>query len=61
MIPVAFSFDPETGEISREDPKDFEKKQIVVRPSTRFRKSANSYWIYGGNKKGNSLGELILK
>ena len=32
MIPVAFSFDEQTGAISRTDPKNFEKKQIVLRP-----------------------------
>jgi hypothetical protein len=60
MIPVAFSFDPKTGEISRTDPEEFEKKQIVVRPATRYRVNSNSYLIYGGNNKGNSLGDLIL-
>ena len=60
MIPVAFSFDEETGEMERTDPTEFEKKQIVIRPSTKYRKTSNSYFIYGGNKAGSSLGELIL-
>ncbi len=60
MIPVAFSFDEATGEMKRDDPKEFEKRQIVVRPAAKYRKSSNSYIIYGGNKKGNSLGELTL-
>lgn len=61
MIPVAFSFNEETGELTRTDPTEFEKKQIVVRPSTKYNKSSNTYLIYGGNKEGNALGELILK
>ncbi len=60
MIPVAFSFNEATGAIKRSDPTEFEKKQIVVRPATKYRKTSNSYIIYGGNKKGKSLGELIL-
>lgn len=60
MIPVAFSFNEETGEMKRTDPTEFEKKQIVIRPSTKYRKTSNTYFIYGGNMKGSSLGELIL-
>ena len=60
MIPVAFSFNEETGELKRVDPTEFEKRQIVVRPATKYSKNSNSYIIYGGNKKGKSLGELTL-
>ncbi|WP_156133180.1 hypothetical protein [Lacinutrix sp. Hel_I_90] len=60
MIPVAFSFNSETGALTRTDPTAFEKKQIVVRPATKYSKSSNTYLIYGGNKEGNALGELIL-
>ena len=60
MIPVAFTFDEQTGAISRIDPKNFEKKQIVLRPFVIFEKSSKNYLIYGGNKKGNAIGELKL-
>ena len=60
MIPVAFTFDEQTGAISRTDPKNFEKKQIVLRPFVIFEKSSKNYLIYGGNKKGNAIGELKL-
>lgn len=60
MIPVAFSFNEETGELTRTDPSEFEKKQIVIKPATKYSKSSNNYLIYGGNKKGSALGELIL-
>lgn len=36
MIPVAFSFNEQTGELTRTDPTDFKKKQIVVRPATKY-------------------------
>ena len=56
MIPVAFSFDEQTGAISRTDPKNFEKKQIVLRPFLLiFEKSSKNYLIYGGNKR-NAIG-----
>lgn len=61
MIPVAFSFNEQTGEMQRADPIEFEKKQIAIRPSTMYRKTTSNYIIYGGSSKGNSLGELILK
>ena len=61
MIPVAFSFDEKTGEMTRTDPTDFEKKQIVVRPAVHYEKTDKTYIIYGGNNKGNSLGEMIIK
>ncbi|AUC82914.1 hypothetical protein [Lacinutrix sp. Bg11-31] len=60
MIPVAFAFNEQTGELTRTDPTEFEKKQIVVRPATKYSKSSNNFLIYGGSKDGNSLGELIL-
>lgn len=61
MIPVAFTFNEQTGDFKRADPVDFEKKQIVLRPSSQYPLSSNHYLIYGGNKKGNAMGELILK
>ncbi len=61
MIPVAFSFNEDTGELTRTDPTDFEKKQIVLRPSSQYQLNSGHYLIYGGNKKGNSMGELIIK
>ncbi|MBW1298222.1 hypothetical protein [Aquimarina litoralis] len=60
MIPVVFSFNEETGEISRTDPEEFQKKQIVVKPSAKYRQNSNTYWIYGGSKEGNALGKLIV-
>jgi len=60
MIPVAFSFNEETGALTRIDPKEYEKRQIVVRPTVNYRKSSNSYIIYGASKEGSALGELIM-
>ena len=61
MIPVAFIFDENTGEMERVDPTDFEKRQIVVQPVTNFRLSKSQAIIYGSNRKGARLGTLNLK
>jgi hypothetical protein len=60
MIPVAFTFDEDTGAISRTDPESYEWKQIVLRPAVHYIMYSGHYLIYGGNKKGNSIGELIV-
>jgi hypothetical protein len=60
MIPVAFTFNEQTGELERTDPIEFEKKQIVIRPATKYRKASNEYYIYGGNKEGNCIGLMTL-
>jgi len=58
MVPVAFTFDEETGKLTRTDPEEIKKKQIVLRPFVIFKKSDTDYLIYGGSRKGNALGEL---
>lgn len=60
MIPVAFSFNESTGTMTRVDPEEFEKKQVVIRPSTQYRIDSANYIIYGGNRNGSSLGELHM-
>lgn len=59
MIPVIFEFD-EAGKMTRIDPDDFERKQIVVRPSVYYRVSNEEYIIYGSNKEGERLGTLKI-
>lgn len=61
MIPVAFIFDENTGSLERVDPKDFEKRQIVIQPLTNFGLNKNEFIIYGSNAKGSRLGTLKLK
>lgn len=60
MIPIAFEFDDSTGEMTRIDPKDFEKKQIVVRPGVVYPLSDNESIIYGSNKSETKLGILKI-
>jgi len=58
MIPVLFSFDDTTGKMTREDPEEFEKKQLVVRPYVNYRVGQKQYIIYASNKEGKHLGLL---
>lgn len=60
MIPVAFIFDEHTGELERIDPKDFEKRQIVIQPLTNYGVSNKEVIIYGSNNKGSRLGTLKI-
>nr|WP_152565568.1 hypothetical protein [Nonlabens ulvanivorans] len=60
MIPVIFTFDDSTGDMERIDPTDYEKNQLVVRPSVTYQKGAGKYLIYGSNKKGAHLGTLTI-
>jgi len=60
MIPVIFTFDDTTGKMERIDPTDYEKNQIVVRPSVTYQKESGKYLIYGSNKEGANLGTLTI-
>ncbi|TVZ53199.1 hypothetical protein [Dokdonia sp. Hel_I_53] len=61
MIPVAFEFDDSTGEMTRIDPEDFEKKQIVVRPGVGYQLNNNEAIIYGSNRSETRLGSLKIE
>ncbi|WP_298347789.1 hypothetical protein [uncultured Dokdonia sp.] len=60
MIPVAFEFDDATGKMTRIDPEEFEKRQIVVRPGVVYPISENETIIYGSNKSETKLGILKI-
>ncbi len=61
MIPVAFEFDDATGDMTRIDPEDFEKRQIVVRPGVMYQLNDNESIIYGSSKSETKLGVLKLE
>lgn len=60
MIPVVFELDDATGKMTRIDPEDFEKKQIVVRPGVVYALNENESIIYGSNKSETKLGILKI-
>lgn len=61
MIPVLFTFDDTDGTMERIDPEDYEKKQLVVRPSVTRRLGNGEYLIYATNKDSAHLGSLKIK
>lgn len=60
MIPVAFEFDDITGEMTRIDPEDYEKKQIVLRPGVTYFMNNDELIIYGSSRSETKLGTLKL-
>lgn len=60
MIPVLFSFDDSNGKMTRQDPEEFEKRQLVVRPYVNYRVGEKQYIIYASNKEGKRLGLLSI-
>lgn len=60
MIPVAFEFDDASGNMTRVDPEEFEKRQIVVRPGVTYQLNSNETIIYGSSKSETKLGVLKL-
>ena len=57
MMTTAYIFDEETGERKRID----QIGSIVLKPLINKRISNDRYLIYGGNRKVNALGELVIK
>jgi hypothetical protein len=58
--PTLFVFD-EKGKISRKDPEEAIKNELVLRPGVYYRKSQNEFIIYSSRKKQDKLGRLILE
>ncbi|WP_167342866.1 hypothetical protein [Nonlabens sp. SY33080] len=60
MIPVLFEFDDATGKMTRTDPDEYKKKQLVLRPAITYRKAPGEYVIFASNKDKKNLGTLYL-
>ena len=61
MVAVVFEFDEATGKMTRIDPENLAKKQIVLRPGVFYRKNNSELLIYGSNRKETRLGTLSVK
>lgn len=59
-VPSLFIFD-EKGGITRKDPEEVIKNELVLRPGIYYRKSDNELIIYSSRKKLDKLGRLILE
>lgn len=58
-VPTLFVFD-EKGNITRKDPEEVVKNQLVVRPGVYHRNSNSEYLIYASRKSKDKLGRMIL-
>ncbi|WP_298418528.1 hypothetical protein [uncultured Kordia sp.] len=59
-IPTAFVFDDQ-GKITRIDPEEVQKNQLVIRPGVYYRKGPNDYIIYASRKSKDKLGRMQIK
>lgn len=59
-VPTLFTFD-DKGKITRKDPEEVIKNQVVLRPGIFYRKSANDYLIYASRKSQDKLGRMFLE
>lgn len=58
-VPTLFVFD-DKGNITRKDPEEVVKEELVIRPGVYNRKSDNEFIIYASRKSKDKLGRMIL-
>jgi hypothetical protein len=58
-VPTLFVFD-DKGNITRKDPEEVIKNELVIRPGVYYRKSENEYIIYASRKSKDKIGRMIL-
>lgn len=58
-VPSLFSFD-NNGVMTRQDPEEAIKNELVLRPGVFYRKSSREFIIYSSRKKSDKLGRLKL-
>lgn len=59
-IPTLFTFD-DKGNITRKDPEEIIKNELVIRPGVFCRKTDSEYIIYASRKSQDKLGRMILE
>jgi hypothetical protein len=59
-VPTLFVFD-DKGKITRKDPEEVIKNELVLRPAIFYRKKQDEYIIYSSRKKQDKLGRMILE
>jgi hypothetical protein len=59
-VPSLFIFD-EKGAITRKDPEEVVKNELVLRPGVYYRKNESEFILYSSRKKQDKLGRLILE
>ncbi|MBP6558319.1 MAG: hypothetical protein KA213_08130, partial [Flavobacterium sp.] len=59
-VPSLFIFDAK-GQITRKDPEEVIKNELVLRPGIYYRKNQNEFIIYSSRRKLDKLGRMILE
>lgn len=59
-VPSLFVFD-DKGKITRKDPEEAIKNELVIRPGVYCRKNQSEFIIYSSRKKQDKLGRMILE
>lgn len=59
-VPSLFIFN-DKGDITRKDPEEAIKNELIVRPGVYYRKNQNEFIIYSSRKKQDKLGRLSLE
>ena len=59
-VPSLFIFD-KTGKITRKDPEEVIKNELVIRPGVFYRKNSKEYIVYSSRKKQDKLGRMVLE
>ncbi|WP_130736637.1 hypothetical protein [Flavobacterium sp. J27] len=58
-VPTLFTFD-DKGNITRKDPEEVIKNELVLRPGIYYRKNDYEYLIYASRKSQDKLGRMFL-
>jgi len=59
-VPSLFIFD-KTGKMTRKDPEEVIKEELILRPGVNFSVNDNEYIIYSSRRKSDKLGRMILQ
>lgn len=59
-VPTLFRFD-NAGKITRFDPEEVIKNELVIRPGVYYRKNDNEFLIYASRKSADKLGRMIIQ
>ena len=60
-VPSLFVFDSNNGTMSRKDPEDVVKNELVIRPGVYCRKNDKEFIIYASRNSKDKLGRMILE
>jgi len=58
-VPSLFIFD-KAGKITRKDPEEVIKNELVIRPGVYYRKNSKEFIVYSSRKKQDKLGRMIM-